>query len=402
MNYWWILITIDWLLFAIVAITVLYLLVFSIASLFSRRAVANKSKRQNRFIVLIPAYKQDKVIVQSVSSMLGQTYPQRLFDIVVISDHEEEMTNMRLAQYPITLLTPNFEKSSKAKSLQFAVLNLPQYKIYDAVLILDADNIVEPEFLEQMNDAFETAGTKVIQAHRLSKNRDTSAARLDAIFEEINNSIFRRGHISLGLSAAINGSGMIYDFEWFKSHIMKVHTIGEDKELEAMLMREQIFVDYFDDIHVYDEKTRKTTDFSEQRTRWATTQLHSLISNIRFLPAAILNRRYDHVDKILQWMLVPRTIMMGIIMVMSMVLPFIYFTLAIKWWAVGAVVMFAFSLATPDYLVDKNWDKDFLYAPIVILSGLFGIARIGKNEATSRLHSIKRIINKTKSAFARK
>ncbi len=213
MSYWWILHIFDALLFAIVALTTVYLLFFSIASLFSKHSEVNKAKRMNRFIILIPAYRQDSVILHSVNSVLGQTYPQRLFDVVVISDHESEMTNMRLAQLPVTLLTPNFAVSTKAKSLQFAVLNLPQYKIYDAVLVLDADNVIEPEFLEQMNDAFEVAGTKVIQAHRLSKNRDTTAARLDAIFEEINTSIFRRGHISVGLSAAINGSGMVYDFE---------------------------------------------------------------------------------------------------------------------------------------------------------------------------------------------
>lgn len=388
MSYWWILYIIDALMFVLVGLTVLYLLFFSIASLFSKHSEVMKAKRMNRFIILIPAYKQDAVILQSVNSVLGQTYPQRLFDVVVISDHEEEMTNMRLAQLPVTLLTPNFEISTKAKSLQYAVLNLPQFKIYDTVLILDADNIIEPEFLERMNDAYETAGTKAIQAHRLSKNRDTSAARLDAIFEEINTSIFRRGHISVGLSSAINGSGMVYDYEWFKNHIMKVHTQGEDKELEAMLMRESIFVDYFDTIHVFDEKTRKTDDFNRQRGRWVSTQLHSLLTNIRFLPSAIINRRYDQVDKIVQWMLVPRTVMMGIIFVMSIILPFIYFTLAIKWWVVAALVLFAFSLATPDYLVDKNWDKDFLFAPLVIVWGLINIARAGKTEAGERITAI--------------
>ncbi len=393
MNFWWILYLFDYLLFTFVAITAAYLLVFSIASLFSRHTTVPRAKHQNRFIVLIPAYKQDKVVMQSVSAMLGQSYPQRMFDVVVISDHEEEMTNMRLAQLPITLLTPDFEKSSKAKSLQFAMLNLPQFKIYDAVLILDADNVVEPEFLEQMNDAYEASGTRAIQAHRVSKNRDTTPARLDAIFEEINNSIFRRGHIAVGLSAAINGSGMVFDYEWFKSHIMLARTAGEDKEIEAMLVKEHIFVDFFDNIHVYDEKTRSTRDFNQQRTRWATTQFHSLLNNIHYLPTAILNRHYDHADKILQWMLVPRTIMMGIIFLMCVLLPFIYFSLVIKWWVVAAVVMFAFSLATPDYLVDKNWDKDFLMAPIVIVWGLISIIKVGKNEATTRAKTVVRTVN---------
>ena len=93
-------------------------------------------------------------------------------------------------------------------------------------------------------------------------------------------------------------------------------------------------------------------------------------------------------------MLVPHTIMMGIILVMSVILPFVYFTLAIKWWVIGAVVMFAVSLATPDYLVDKNWDKDFLMAPIVIVWGLFSIAQVGKNEANTRVRAVRRNVSR--------
>jgi len=395
MNIIWILFRIlDWTLFAFVAMTVIYMLIFAIASFFAHRPEVQKSKHYNRFIVLIPAYHQDQAIIQTVNAMLGQNYPQRMFDIVVISDHQKEMTNMMLAQMPITLLTPNFERSTKAKSLQYAILNLPQFKIYDAVIILDAGNIVEPEFLEQVNDAYETAGTKVIQTHRVPRNRDTSAARLDAIFEEINNAVFRRGHLTLGLSAAVNGSGTIYDFEWFKRNIMKVRSAtSEDKELEALIMREGIYIDYFDNIRVYAEKVRNIYDFNAQRAHWISSQLHVLIGNLRYLPSTILNRRYDHMDKLIQWLLVPRTIMMGFILIMSLVVPYFYFTEGIKWWVAGALAMLAFSLATPDELVDENWDKDFLKAPLLTLWGLINIARAGKTEANVRLSALARMFH---------
>ena len=397
MNFWWILYTIDGVCFVLVAMTVLYFLIFSIASLFKHRNEVKKAKVQNRFIVLIPSYKQDDVIRKTVNSILGQSYPQRMFDVVVISDHQDELVNMQLAQLPITLLTPDFEQSSKAKSLQYAVLNLPKFKIYDAVLILDAGNIVKPEFLEEVNDAFATSGTKAVQVHRLSANRDTPSARLDSIFEEINNSVFRRGHQVLGLSASLNGSGIVFDFQWFKENIMKIRSsIGEDKALEGLLMLDNIFVDYFEDIFIYDEKTRNIRDFNKQRSRWIYTQLHALINNLRFLPKAILNRHYDHIDKIIQWMLIPRTILIGIIGAMSIVLPFIYMTLAIKWWVVAAVVLFAFSLATPDYLVDKNWDTDFVRAPLVSLGGLFNIFRAGHTEASDRVSSVSKWIGSVK------
>ena len=376
-DFWWILFIFDGLLFAAVLLTVAYFTVFTIAAQFKRGTKVTKSKRQNRFIILIPAFKCDNVIERTVNSVLGQIYPQRLFDIVVISDHLQEMTNFKLAQYPITLLTPNFRRSTKGKALQYAINNLPQFKIYDIAMVLDADNLVLPEFLDEINNAYESAGTKAIQAHRVSKNRDTATAILEATFEEINNTIFRQGHISMGLPAAICGSGMAFNYNWFKENIIKTKAEFEDKELEALLMRQHIFVDYFDDIYIFDEKNRASSAFKRKRGQWLTDQLRSLAKNIRYLPGAIYNKQYDLIDKILQWMLIPRTLMMGIIFIMSVTLPFIYMSLAIKWWIIASLILLVFAIATPNYLVDKQWDRAFMKIPFVIITSLLHINVLG-------------------------
>lgn len=375
MDFWLILYIIDWILFIIVSLTVLYMLVFTITSLFARKGEVPKTRHQNRFIVLIHSY-NNKGVIQTVKSILGQTYPQRLFDVTVISDNNDEMTNFRLAQEPITLLTPKFEKSTKAKALQLAVNNLPQFKIYDVVLIMDGGNIVEPEFLEQMNDAFESAGTRAIQVHRLSRNRDTTPSRMGAIFEEINNSIFRRGHIAIGLSAGLMGAGCAFEFNWFKNNINNVKSAWEDKELEALLMRQHIYVDYFDQIYVFDEKTREAKEFNRQRGQWMKAQFFTLLRNIHYLPVAIVNQYYSWADKIIQWMLMPRIVMMCVIVGMSIILPIIYTTLAIKWWILFAVVLLIFAIATPDYLVDNNWDKTFYRAPLILMKSIPGLSRL--------------------------
>jgi len=75
----------------------------------------------------------------------------------------------------------------------------------------------------------------------------------------------------------------------------------------------------------------------------------------------------------LQWMLIPRTVLIAIIVMMSLILPFIYMTLAIKWWITFAIIIFAFALATPDYLIDKDFDKSFLKAPFLIIWGLINL-----------------------------
>lgn len=378
MIFWNIFNIVDWTLFIIVSFTILYLGIFAITSLFVRHSETPKAKKENRFIILIPSSKSGKSLLMTVKSILGQSYSQRQFDVTVIADHEDEMTMFHLAQQPITLLTPNFTKSSKTKSLQLAINNLPQFKIYDAVIILEPGDVVEPEFLTQVNDAYEAAGTKAIQAHKLTLNRDTTSARLGAVFEEINNSIFRRGHISVGLPAALASSGMAYEFNWFKNYIASAKANWSDKELEAMLTRQHIYIDYFDNIFVYNEKARQAEEFNRQHRSIIFTQFRSIIRNIRYLPLALMNRHYDLIDKLLQWMLIPRMLLMAIIIAMGVIIPIIYLTAAIKWWIMFAIVILIFAIATPNYLVDDKWDSTFFKLPAVLLSSVLQKFKLGR------------------------
>ena len=99
MDYYWLSIyIIDGLLFIGVTLTVIYIVFFSVVSVFGKTRFAPKAKHQNRFIVIIPSYKDDKNIVHTVASILSQNYPQRMFDVVVISDHQSELTSIKLAQ----------------------------------------------------------------------------------------------------------------------------------------------------------------------------------------------------------------------------------------------------------------------------------------------------------------
>ena len=84
------------------------------------------------------------------------------------------------------------------------------------------------------------------------------------------------------------------------------------------------------------------------------------------------------IDKLLQWMLIPRMIMMLIIMGMSLIIPFIYMTAALKWWALFAIVVLIFAIATPNYLVDEKWDRTFFLVPIVLLSPILNKFSLGR------------------------
>ena len=83
----------DWILYVLFAINVLYLLVYSLASLRRHPDKPVLAKEHKRFALLIAAYKEDTVIIDTVQACLAQDYPSDKYDVVVISDHMQPSTN---------------------------------------------------------------------------------------------------------------------------------------------------------------------------------------------------------------------------------------------------------------------------------------------------------------------
>ena len=374
MNGLFILDVIDSFFFFLMALSVGYLFLFAFAGMFKSTCPYPLANKKYRFAILFPAYKEDKVIESAILSFLQQEYTKENYDVIVISDKMKDTTNQRLQQLPIELQIVDFENSSKAKALNFAMDQLTDRK-YDMVVILDADNTVQPDFLQKLSNAYES-GANVIQAHRMAKNLNTSTAILDAVSEEINNSIFRKGHVKLGLSSALIGSGMAFEYEWFKDNIKKVSSAGEDKELESLLLKQRIYIDYMDDVPVYDEKTQKDDAFQNQRLRWLSAQFVSLWEALPDLPNAIFTRNIDYCDKIFQWMMLPRVLLIGVIGLLSIATTLINWEWSIKWWILLLVLFAALCIAIPDYLVNKQFKKAIIKVPLLAFMMFFNLFRM--------------------------
>lgn len=369
----------DDILFLLMGISILYLFIFAFASLFKRTIKYPKARKKHRYAVLFPAYKEDKVILSAISSFMEQDYPADCYEIIVISDQMEEQTNNALIQMGTTVIKANYKDSSKAKALHLAMNTLDETK-YDAVVIMDGDNLVEPNFLEEVNKAYD-ADIIAIQTHRKAKNCNTPTATLDAVSEEINNSIFRKGHVKLGFSSALIGSGMIFEYKWFKKNIFKVSTAGEDKELEALLLKQNIYIEYLEHINVYDEKVPKDAAFYNQRRRWLASQYGILGRTIKDLPGAIFSGNWDYADKIFQWMMLPRVILLGLTGVLTITVTLYDWILSIKWWILLFILALSLCMAIPDYLVDKNFTRSIKKVPwlgFLMFLNLFRLRGVNK------------------------
>ena len=374
MNIQEVLYIFEYICWILASVAVAYPLIYSLASLGTRKSYYPTANKQHKFAILFPAYKEDRVIIPVVESFLQQHYPQELYKVIVISDHMQDTTNEHLAQLPITLLKANYENSSKAKALNFAMNHFGRDE-FDAVVILDADNIVDTNFLLEINKVFD-AGVQAIQAHRTAKNRNTDIAVLDGLSEEVNNSIFRRGHVRLGISSALIGSGMIFNYQWFHDNVKHLVTTGEDKELEVLLLKQRIFIEFLDEVYVYDEKTQGEKGFYNQRRRWLATQFAQWGRVFKDLPRAILSGNIDYSDKLIQWMLPPRLILFGGIILMGCIMQIIDWPLALKWWALFLIMGVTLCLARPDKLVDDRFKKSINKLPLLFIMMVVNLFRM--------------------------
>lgn len=253
-------------------VTVLYLFVLSVAGRLGYKApVFDGIRAKVRSIaILVPAYKEDGVIVSTAKHLLQQSYPTEQRDIIIIADSLKPETVAELRTLPVIVQEVSFPKSTKTRSMNAFLL--ANKKRYDLLLICDADNILGPDFLLQANQAFEQ-GARAIQGRRVAKNIDTPFAMLDACSEGINNHLFRQGPNALGLSSALIGSGMVFEYDTIREVLPKIESVGEDKVLQLHLVEKGIFIEYLSNALVFDEKIASADALQQQRRRWIYSQL---------------------------------------------------------------------------------------------------------------------------------
>ncbi len=366
----------------------IYVFVFSFFGLFSAKKKETIINKKRKFAVLIPGYKEDNVIVEVARRALEQSYPEELFEVVIIADSFQESTLQKLKKLPIRLIEVSFEKSTKSKALNKAMDVIGDQ--YHVALILDADNIMEFDFIERVNDAF-NKGYKVVQGHRVAKNTNTPFAILDAISEEVNNHIFRKGHRVLGLSSALIGSGMAFDYHFFKTTMANVNAVGGfDKELELKLLKASTKIEYLHDALVLDEKVQKSDVFSNQRKRWLSAQFiyfrRYVIAGIK---ALVLKGNIDFADKVYQMVSPPRILLLGLVGILTVVylgndLLFSESLLVVPsvfWYVTSLLTVLAFVFAIPKKFYGRATLNALLTLPkafVLMLLSLFKLKGANK------------------------
>ncbi|GAB4025281.1 glycosyltransferase family 2 protein [Spirosoma gilvum] len=342
------------------------------------RATSTASLTFRKIGVLIPAYKEDAVIIESVTENLKQHYPSDRYELIVIADSFQPQTLTQLAAFPIRVLEVSFEISTVAKAINMALSKLPLGQ-YDILVVSDADNHMAPDFLSRINNAFEQ-GWRAVQGHRVAKNINTSVAILDAISEEINNHIFRKGSRVLGLSSATIGSGMAFEPALMKEAMSTQHTMGGyDKELETNIVLSGCKIAYLEDAFIYDEKVAHRAVFQNQRTRWIAAQWQFVKFYFWKGVDEILHGRFASGFKIIQAIILPKILLLGLLLLglaIGILTPYPVL------WQIPLVLLLVMGvslvISVPAYLWKRVSVREFLFIPVLLLSFVKALLNIRK------------------------
>ena len=254
----------------IVTIFWLYQIIVSLCSLVRLKDKPYKENKNHKFMAIIPAHNEETVIGNLIESLKRQNYEKELYDIYVIADNCTDNT-AKIAEEMGAIVYKRFSNTEKTKG---AALNwFLQQKIkedadYDAFFVFDADNIVDENFIINMNKKL-CQGEDVVQGYRDIKNpTDNWISAGYALFYWTLHRFYHLARYNIGLSPLLNGTGFMVKFDVIKPEGWNTETLTEDIEFSLKRIIAGKKLGWATDAIVYDEQPTGFKQSWSQRSRW--------------------------------------------------------------------------------------------------------------------------------------
>ena len=281
-------------------IVIIYGGYFAITGFFAftkNRTHIGKYGPKTRFAILIPARNEGDVIGDLLHSLDNMDYPDRLYDVYTLINNCSDDTKKKALSYGVNVMDCTGDIRCKGDVLKYAFNRLKSID-YDAYVIFDADNVVQPGFLSAMNNVYQS-GHRVAQGRKDSKNMgDNWISASYSLFYNLQNFFYNKARTHMGAAATINGTGFMVAKELVDEGF-EPKSVTEDIELALMCLLKGHKVVYTDEAVTYDEQP---TDFKTawfQRKRWSRGIIQCLIYySGPLFKRFITKREFSGLDKI--------------------------------------------------------------------------------------------------------
>ena len=280
-----------------VAFATVYLLLLAASYFIKEMRQAGDSIPINRFAIFVPAHNEE-LLIENLCQSLGQiNYPSKKFTIHIIADNCTDKTVDVCSRYPVRVLERNDPSNAgKGQALAWTLQQIDLMQ-FEAVLVVDADNYVDPEILGVLNQHI-NKGEIAIQCYNSVGNRsDSWFTELLFVSRTIGNLFYHEAKYRLGLSSYLMGNGLCFSCTLLRERGWTAFSTSEDWEYYAHLIEIGINISFASRARVYHQESRSLKQATSQRLRWSSGRFNiAKTLGVRMMVKGLKNKNYGMFD----------------------------------------------------------------------------------------------------------
>ncbi len=265
------------LIAAVLGIAYAYMSVLTVVGFFTTRRFPD-AKTNHRYAIVIAARNEENVLGQLLESINGQTYPRELVTTFVVADNCTDRT-AEIARAYGAVCYERFNSANRTKgyALQYLFSQISRdygTDAFEGYFVFDADNILNPDYIEKMNNAFDS-GEKIITSYRNTKNwEDGCVAASYAIHWMRTVRCENRAKSSLGMACRVQGTGFLFSSE-LVANGWRFVDLTEDRSFCIDAVRRGYRISFQEEAEFYDEQPENLAIAFRQRVRWSKGHLQA-------------------------------------------------------------------------------------------------------------------------------
>lgn len=265
------------------------------------------SPETHRFLVLVPAHNEEKVIAAVVTDLLAQDYQADHVDLWVIADRCDDSTAANAEAAGARVAVRDEEPYGKGAAIAWFLIRRPLTE-GESLVVLDADNRVTPELLTRFSDEL-AAGHDALQAYLgVTNPTETPVTLASALMYWSSSRLIQLSRTNIGWSCHIGGTGVCIRGEALARTRGYGETRTEDRDLELQLVEAGIKVRWLHDLKLRDEKPADIDTLARQRARWAAGKRANRRAHTARLWGAALGGSWTAFDRLIELVMPSRQV----------------------------------------------------------------------------------------------
>jgi cellulose synthase/poly-beta-1,6-N-acetylglucosamine synthase-like glycosyltransferase len=298
---------------------ILYLCMLSFSAVLAakkRRVEVTPASARLNFAILIPAHNEEVVLGTLLESLTALEYQKDLYTIYVVADNCTDRTAELARATGRVHVYERFDQARRGKgyALNWVLQKLEKDQlIYDAYVILDADSVVEPAFLQLL--ARELArGAQALQARNTVLNTvESPSTALRWIALTLINHVRPLGRTGLGSSSTLTGNGMCLSHSLLKRYPWQSYALSEDYQYYLWLIQNGERVCYVPEAVVRSEMPTTFAQMRTQDVRWEVSESGQKKWSfaLRLLVTGLRHRDFVRIEAVAELLTPPLSFLAG-------------------------------------------------------------------------------------------